>query len=147
MLLSTGRVRFRTRACSSTVTGEGKGRRDASDHSGWWAIHDGHPEFVVNFSSRACGVCQLALREHARELGKATVAQRDVSGSSAGGISNPHEDRGAGGAYTSRAIPHDVLICNSPRDPEVSRTLSHASNDALLVGLAVQNAALSRNLV
>ena len=71
---------------------------------------------------------------------------RDVSGSSAGGISDPHEGRGAGGASTSRAILHDVLICNSPRDPDVSRALSHASNNALLVGLAVQNAALLHKL-
>jgi len=83
---------------------------------------------------------------HALELGKATAAQRDVNGSSAGGISDPHEGRGAGDASTSRAIPHDVLSCNSPRDPDVSRALSHASNNALLVGLAVQNAALSRKL-
>jgi len=48
------------------VTGEGKGRRAASDHSNWRPIHDGHLDFVVNFSSRACGACQLALREHAR---------------------------------------------------------------------------------
>jgi len=128
------------------VTGEGKGRRAASDHSDWRPIHDGHPEFVVNFSSRACGSCRLVLRVHARELGKATAAQRDVSGSSAGGISDPHEGRGAGGASTSRAIPHDVLMCNSPRDPDVNRAFSHASNNALLVGLAVQNAALSRKL-
>jgi len=39
------------------VTGEGKGRRAASDHTSWRPIHDGHPEFVVNFSSRACGAC------------------------------------------------------------------------------------------
>jgi hypothetical protein len=128
------------------VTGEHKGRRAASDHSNWRSNHDGHPDFVVNLSSRACGACRLALRVHARELRKATAAQRDVSGSSAGGISDPHEGRGAGGASTSRAIPHDVLICNSPRDPDVSRALSHASNNALLVGLAVQNAALSRKL-
>jgi len=80
---------------------------------------------------------------YALELGKATAAQRDVSGSSAGGISDPHEGRGAGNARTSRAIPHDVLICNSPRDPDVSRVSSHANNNALLVGLAVQNAALA----
>ena len=43
------------------VTGEGKGRKTASDHTSWRPIHDGHPEFVVNFSSRACGACQLAL--------------------------------------------------------------------------------------
>jgi len=83
---------------------------------------------------------------HALELDKATAAQRDVSGSSAGDISDPHEGRGAGVASTSRAIPHDVLVCNSPRDPDVSRALSHANNNALLVGLAVQNAALSRKL-
>ena len=41
---------------------------------------------------------------------------------------------------------HDMLICNSPRHPDVSQTLSHASNNALLVGLAVQNTALSRKL-
>jgi len=128
------------------VTGEGKGRRAASDHTNWRPIHDGHPEFVVNLSSRACGACQLALREHARELRKATAAQRDVSGSSAGGISDPHEGRGAGGASTSQAIPHDVLMCNSPRDADVNRAFSHASNNALLVGLAVRNAALSRKL-
>jgi hypothetical protein len=128
------------------VTGEGKGRRAAIDHRNWRPIHDGHPEFVVNLSSRACGACQRALREHALELGKATAAQRDVSGSSAGGISDPHEGGGAGGASTSQAIPHDVLMCNSPRDPDVSRAFSHASNNALLVGLAVQNAALSRKL-
>jgi len=86
------------------------------------------------------------LRVLALELGKSTAAQHDVSGSSAGGISDPHEGRGAGVASTSRAIPHDVLICNSPRDPDVSRALSHASNNALLVGLAVHNAALSRKL-
>ena len=33
------------------VTGEGKGRRVASDHNSWRPIHDGHPEFVVNLSS------------------------------------------------------------------------------------------------
>ena len=33
------------------VTGEGKGRKAASDHSDWRPIHDGHPEFVVNWSS------------------------------------------------------------------------------------------------
>jgi len=71
-----------------------------------------------------CGACQLALCEHARELRKATAAQRDVSGSSAGGISDSHEGRGVGGASTSRAILHDVLMCNSPRDPDVSRALS-----------------------
>ena len=42
------------------------------------------------------------------------------------GISDPHEGRGAGGASTSRAIPHDVLMCNSPSDPDVSRADSHA---------------------
>jgi len=83
---------------------------------------------------------------HARELRKATAAQRFVSGSSAGGISDPHEGRGAGGASTSRAIPRDVLICNSPRDPDVSRALSHASNNALLVGLAVQNVVSSEKV-
>ena len=83
---------------------------------------------------------------HDLELGKATAAQRDVSGSSAGGISDPHNGRGTGGASTSRAIPHDVLICNSPRDPDVSRALSYASNNALLAGLAVQNAVLSQKL-
>ena len=56
------------------VTGEDKGRRAASDHSDWRAIHDGHPEFVVNLSSRACGACRRALREHALELDKATGA-------------------------------------------------------------------------
>jgi len=86
------------------------------------------------------------LRVYALEMGKVAGAQRDVSGSSAGGISDPHEGRGVGGASTSRAILHDVLICNSPRDPDVSRALSHASNNALLVDLAVQNAALSRKL-
>ena len=106
------------------VTGEDKGRRAASDHRSWRSNHDGHPDFVVNFSSRACGACWLALRVHALELGKATGAQRDVSGSSAGGISDPHEGRGAGGASTSRVIPHDVLICNSPRDPDVNRAFS-----------------------
>ena len=128
------------------VTGEGKGRRAASDHRSWRPIHDGHPDFVVNLSSRACGACRRALREYARELGKASAAQRDVSGSSTGGISGPHEGRGGGGASTSRGIPHDVLICSSPCAPDVSRALSHASNNALLVGLAVQNAALSRKL-
>ena len=39
-----------------------------------------------------------------------------------------------------------MLVCNSPRDPDVSRALSHASNNVLLVGLAVQNTALSRKL-
>ena len=86
------------------------------------------------------------MREHARELRKATAAQRDVSGSIACGISDPHKGRGAGGASTSRAILHDVLMCNSPRDPDVSPALSHASNNALLVGLAEQNAALTRKL-
>ena len=94
------------------VTGEGKGRRAAIDHRNWRPIHDGHPEFVVNLSSRACGACRLVLRVHVRELVEVTATQRDVSGSSAGGISDPHEGRGAGGASTSRAIPHDVLICN-----------------------------------
>jgi len=121
------------------VTGEGKGRRTTSDHSNWRPIHEGHPDFVVNLSSRACGSCQLVLRVHVRELVEVTATQRDVSGSSAGGISDPHEGRGAGGASTSRAIPHDVLMCNSPRDPDVSRALSHPSNNALLVGLVVQN--------
>ena len=123
------------------ITGEDKGRRAVSDHSSWQSNHDGHPDFVVNLSSRACGACRLVLRVHALELGK-SAAQRDVSGSSAGGISDPHESRGAGAASTSRAIPH----CYSPRDPDVSRALSHASNNALLVGLAVQNAALLRKL-
>ena len=50
------------------VTGEGKGRRAASDHSAWRSNHDGHPDFVVNFSSRACGACRRALRVHALEL-------------------------------------------------------------------------------
>jgi len=109
------------------VTGEDKGRRAASDHSTWRSNHDGHPDFVVNLSSRACGACRLVLHVHALELGKATAVQRDVSGSSAGSISDPHEGRGAGGANTSRAIPHDVLICSSPRDPDVSRALSHAT--------------------
>ena len=59
------------------------------------------------------------LRVHALELGKSTATQRDVSGSSAGGISDPPEGRGAGGASTSRAIPHDVLMSNSPRDADV----------------------------
>jgi len=86
------------------VTGEDKGQRAASDHRSWLSNHDGHPDLVVNFSSRACGACQRALRVHALELGKATGAQRDVSGSSAGGISDPHEGRGARGASTSRAI-------------------------------------------
>ena len=105
------------------VTGEDKGRRAASDHSSWRSNHDGHPDFVVNLSSRACGACRLALRVHALELRKATAAQRDVSGSIACGISDPHKGRGAGGASTSRAIPHDVLICNSPRDPDVSQVV------------------------
>jgi len=82
------------------------------------------------FFSRVCGACRRALRVHALELGKATGAQRDVSGSSAGGIGDPHEGKGAGGASTSRAIPHDVLIWNSPRDPDVSRALSHAKQRA-----------------
>jgi len=128
------------------VTGEGKGRTAASHHSEWRSNPDGHPDFVVNLSSRACGSCRRALREYALELGEATAAQRDVSGSSAGGISDPHEGRGAGGASTSQAIPHDVLMCNSPRDADVNRAFSHASNNALLVGLAVRNAALSRKL-
>jgi len=122
------------------------GFRILSDHTNWRSSHHGHPDFVVNLSSRACGACHFALREHARELHKAISAQRDVSDSSAGVISDPHEDRGAGGASTSRAIPQDVLMCNSPRDADVSRVLSHVSNNALLVGLAVQNAALSRKL-
>ena len=105
----------------------------------------GHPDFVVNLSSRACGACRRALRVHALELGKATAAQRDVSGSSAGGISDPHDGRGAGGASTSRAIPHDVLICNSPR-PRRQPSLVACQQQRAPGGLAVQNAALSRKL-
>ena len=50
--------------------GEDKGRRAASDHSGWRSNHDGHPDFVVNFSSRACGACQRALRVHCPRAGQ-----------------------------------------------------------------------------
>ena len=97
------------------VTGKAKGRRAASDQSGWRYNHDGHPDFGVNFSSRACGARRRALRVHTLELGKVTGTQRDVSGRSAGDISDPHEGSGAGGTSTSRAIPHDVLMCHSPR--------------------------------
>ena len=143
--LSTGRVRFRTRACSSTAS-----RARIRDGGLRLTTVAGGPTTTGTlilssfFFSRVCGACRRALRVHALELGKATGAQRDVSGSSAGGIGDPHEGKGAGGASTSRAIPHDVLIWNSPRDPDVSRALSHASNNALLVVLAVQNAALRK---
>jgi len=48
------------------------------------------------------------LRVHARELGKATAAQRDVSGSSAGGISDPHEGRGIPLRKAQRNVEADV---------------------------------------
>ena len=41
------------------VTGEGKGRTAASHHSDWRSNSDGHPDFVVNLSSRACGSSEL----------------------------------------------------------------------------------------
>jgi len=81
----------------------------ASDHRNWLSNHDGHPDFFVNFSSQACGLSACVACVFL-ELGKATVVQHDVSGSSAGGISDPHEGRGAGGERTSWVIPHDVLI-------------------------------------
>ena len=94
---------------------------------------------IVNRSSRACGVCRKTLREHALELGKATVAEAAVCAvgcSSAGGISVSRE---GGGACTPGSLPHDVLMSDSPGDPDVIRALTYASNNALLVGLTVQN--------
>jgi len=51
------------------VTGEDKGRRAASDHSGWRSNHDGHPDFVVNFSLglwslSACVACACTCFEN-----------------------------------------------------------------------------------
>ena len=49
--------------------GEDKGRRAASDHSGWRSNHDGHPDFVVNFSLglwslSACVACACTCFEN-----------------------------------------------------------------------------------
>ena len=35
-------------------------------------------------------------------------------------------------------------MCNSPRDPDVSRAFSHASNNALLVGSCTERGALAQ---
>lgn len=43
-------------------------------------------------------------------------------------------------------LAHDVLMSDSPNDNDLTRVLLRASQNALLVSLAVQNAHLSRRL-
>lgn len=71
---------------------------------------------------------------------------RGVGCSSAGGISVSRE--GVGGGRVSDPCPRaqDVLMSNSSSEVEVRADFPHASNNSLLVGLAVQNAALARKL-
>jgi len=128
------------------VTGEDKGRRAASDHSNWRPIHDGHPDFVVNFSSRACGACQLALREHARELGKARSWVRPpqpsvMSVTVAQAASATHTRAGERGVQARHG--QFRMMCSCAIVPATPTSAKHCR---ILVGLAVQNAALSRKL-
>ena len=155
------------------ITRAGSGVRAAVKHTRWRQSQK-YDAWAINRSPRVCGNCWRAASEFQSELthavaanppsghgnsgggsssaaraactGSTAAAVRGVGCSSAAGISVSREGVGAGSASDPCPLAHDVLMSDSSREVDVQAAFLHASNNSLLVGLAVQNAALARKL-
>ena len=155
------------------ITREGSSQAAGLQHKGWRKTQM-YDTWAINRSPRVCGNCSRTASEFQSQVthavaanppsghgnsgggsssaaraagtGSTAAAVRGVGCSSAAGISVSREGVGAGSASDPCPLAHDVLMSDSSREVDVQAAFLHASNNSLLVGLAVQNAALARKL-
>jgi len=129
------------------ITREGSSQAAGLQHERWRKTQM-HDTWAINHSPRVCGNCCRTASGFQSQVTHAVAANPPSGHGNSGGGSSSAARAAGGGSIVGNVdtLAHDVLMSDSPNDNDLTRVLLRASQNALLVSLAAQNAHLSRRL-